>query len=385
MRRFLLLALCAIPTLAFARLETCDIAGESVNPSNGHTTAGKTGLMRCRDRETGQLVREQEICNGVFMGVVRYYSDKGELQREHSVNERGNRDGVAREFAGRQLVLEETLRNGTRVGLVRRWHANGQLLRVASYSDEGREQAVAEYTAQGKLRELRCAAQPVLGPHADDAAWCGHQGAAGTVTLHAEDGRVTGSVVHERGERRRSESLGPNGKPREQAEMTAEGGTERSFYETGVKRRERHWVTSGRHRVTTLEREYHESGTLTRERQWKPGERTNNLVLEQQWYLNGQLRTKQAYERHGEQLARQETRFHDNGRLSFEGRWLLVGRYDEQPRGVHRSFDPEGILRLERFYDERGRITRERTLDEAGKVLRDDAVFEDGSRKAFAK
>ncbi len=379
-----LLALCALPALAHARLEHCDIAGESVNPNNGHTTAGKTGLMRCRDRDTGTPVREQEIQNGRFMGVVRYYDDQGELQREHSVNERGNRDGVAREFKGKQLVLEENLRNGSNVGLSRRWHANGQLLRVTFYGDNGREQAVAEFTSQGKLRELRCAAQPQLAPHVDDATWCGHTGRAGMVTLHAEDGRAVGSLVHERGERRRSEYLHANGKPSQQVESTAEGGVERSFSDTGTKRRERQWVMREGRRVTTLEREYHESGTLVHERQWKPGERTNDLMLEQQWYLNGQLKTKQAYERSGEQLLRNESRFHDNGRLSFEGRWLLAGRYDEQPRGVHKSFDPDGKLRLERFYDERGRITRERELDDSGKVERDDAVFEDGSRKAFS-
>lgn len=378
-----LLALCAVPTLSLARLESCDIAGESVSPSNGHTTAGKTGLMRCRDRETQVLVREQEIRDGRFMGVVRYYDDKGELQREHSANERGNRDGVAREFKGRQLVLEENLRNGSRVGLTRRWHANGQLLRVTFYGDEGREQAYAEFTAQGKLRELRCAPQPQLGPHADDATWCGHQGGAATVTLYAEDGRAVGSLVHERGERRRSVYLHANGKPREQVESTADGGSERSLSDTGTLRRERQWVVRDGRRITTLEREYHESGTLTRERQWAPGERVSELVLEQQWYLNGQPRAKQAYEREGGQLVRLETRFHDNGRVAYEGRFRLAGRYDEQPRGVHRSFDPDGRLRLERTYDERGRIGRERAFDENGKLERDDAVFEDGSRKAF--
>jgi antitoxin component YwqK of YwqJK toxin-antitoxin module len=389
MRRnpFFLLALCALPALAHAKLEACDIAGESVSPNNGSTTAGKTGLMRCRDRESGVVVREREIKNGVFMGAVRYYTDKGELQREHSVNERGNRDGVAREFNGKQLMLEENMRNGSRVGITRRWHTSGALQRVTFYGDDGREQAYAEFTPQGKLRDLRCAAQPQLAPHADDAAWCGHKGGAGTVTLHADDGRLVGSLVHEHGERRRSEVLHANGKPREQVETSAAGGVERSFFDSGTKRRERQWVTKDKRRITTLEREYHESGTLVRERQWQPAadDRASELVLEQQWYLNGQPRAKQAYERSGEQQLRHDTRFHDNGRVSFEGRWLLSGRYDEQARGVHKSFDPDGKLRLERHYDERGHISRERTFDASGQVERDDAVFQDGSRKAFSR
>ena len=37
-------------------------------------------------------------------------------------------------------------------------------------------------------------------------------------------------------------------------------------------------------------------------------------------------------------------------------------------------------------YDARGRVSRERAWnDEGTQLLRDDAVFEDGSRKAFAK
>jgi antitoxin component YwqK of YwqJK toxin-antitoxin module len=379
-----LLALCTLPTLAQARLEDCEIAGKSVNPDNGHTTAGKTGVMRCRDRDSGVLVREQEIRNGAFIGMERHYDARGDLQREYGVNERGNRDGVAREYNAKKLVLEENMRNGRRVGMTRRWHANGQLQRVTFYADDGREQAYAEFTPQGKLRELRCAPQPQLAPHADDAAWCGHRGGAGTATLHAEDGRVVGSLTHERGERRRSEYLHANGKPSEQVEINAQGGVERSFFDSGTKRRERQWVVKDNRRITTLEREYHESGTLVRERQWTPGDRAAELTLEQQWYLNGQPREKHAYERSGEQLLRQEIRFHDNGRVSFEGRWLVASRYDEQPRGVHKSFDSAGKLRLERHYDERGRISRERELDEAGKVERDDAVFEDGSRKAFS-
>lgn len=84
--------------LAFAShvhaTQVCEIDGQSVN-SNGNTTAGKTGLMRRRDADDGRLLREQELRNGVFMGVVRYYRE-GILQREQ-INERGYRDGLSRD------------------------------------------------------------------------------------------------------------------------------------------------------------------------------------------------------------------------------------------------------------------------------------------------
>jgi antitoxin component YwqK of YwqJK toxin-antitoxin module len=381
MRTFLILALCAMPTLGHA-IQVCELDGQFINPANGHTTAGKTGLMRCREGEGGPLVREQELKNGVFMGLVRYHKD-GELQREHSVNERGNRDGRSREFTGKQVVSEETYRNGTTIGLSRRWHPNGKLRRVGFHGEDGREQAVAEFTPQGQLRELRCAAQPQLAPDADDATWCGHRSSPASVVLHAEDGKPRGSLVHERGERRKSELLWDNGKPREQIETSAGGGVERSFSETGVKRRERQWVVQGTRRSTTLEREYHESGTLVRERQWTPTERGGELALEQRWYLNGQLKEKQAYQSTNGQATRRDTFFHDNGRPSSEGLWVLAGRYDNQASGVHKRYDSEGRLRLERHHDAKGRVTRERELDESGQVTRDDELFEDGSRKAF--
>ena len=42
------LACAAAPALA---VERCELNGQRVNPSNADTTAGKTGLMRCRDGE----------------------------------------------------------------------------------------------------------------------------------------------------------------------------------------------------------------------------------------------------------------------------------------------------------------------------------------------
>ena len=388
------LACGAAPALA---VESCELNGEHVNPSNGHTTAGKTGLMRCRDGEGGPVVREQELQRGVFMGVVRYFRD-GQLEKEHRVNARGNRDGLAREYARSDagakpvLVREETYRDGRTVGISRTWHGNGQLRRVAYHGDDDREQASAEFTPQGQLAELRCGARPMLGPDADDARWCGHDGAPSNVVLYGGKGVPRARVSYERGEARRSELLGDGGVVRELRETTAAGGTERSFYADGTKRREVQWVAvageRGR-RATTLEQEFHESGKLVRERRFRVGERgTAELAAEQLWYLNGQPKEKTEFVVADGRALRQETAYHDNGRKAFEGTWRVAAggsRGGATPTGVHRSFDSDGRLRGERFHDERGRVTRERELDAGGAVVRDDEVFEDGSRKAFAR
>ena len=388
-----LMALCAVAQGAHA-VQVCDIDGQWVNPANGNTTTGKTGLMRCRDGEGGVLVREQELRNGVFMGVVRYYR-QGILQREYQVNERGNRDGVSREFAAtaanpNPLLLEEIQRNGKVVGQARSWHANGKLKRLSFHDDDGREQAVAEFTPNGQPSDLRCAPRPLLAPDVNDANLCGHLGGkASTVTLYADNGAVRARLTFERGERRKSDLLWDNGQVREQHEVGAAGGSERNFSVDGVKRRELQWVNQAdgtrTFRVTTLEQEFHDSGKLVRERRWRATESGGQLQTEQTWYLNGQPKEKQDYLDVDKLPARRETRFHDNGRVAFEGLWLVKGRYDTQASGVHRLFDDAGRLRREQHHDGRGRISRERELDESGTVTRDDEVFEDGSRKALSR
>jgi len=391
MRLTFIAALAALP-FAAAAIQVCELDGQHVNPANGHTTAGKTGLMRCRDGEGGPVVREQELRNGAFIGIVRYYKD-GVLQREYSVNERGNRDGIAREFAAtpgpnNPLLREETLRNSTTVGLARSWHANGALRRASFHGDDGREQAVAEFNAQGQLFELRCGPAPQLAPAADDAAWCGHRGGPATVPLYATNGKPRGSIVYERGELRRSEMLWENGTPREQIEITREGGSERSFAADGTKRREQKWVSvatqDGRpRRITVLDQEFHTSGTLVRERRWLPDDRGASLTSEKRWYLNGQLR--ELIEATTVQGQRREASFHDNGQPASDGLWLAGGRSDHQPSGVHKRFDDAGRLKLERHHDAQGRVTREREFDAGGQLLRDDELFEDGSRKAYKR
>jgi antitoxin component YwqK of YwqJK toxin-antitoxin module len=389
----LLCAVAAAPALA---VESCELNGQHVNPSNGNTTAGKTGLMRCRDGEGGPVVREQELQGGAFKGAVRYFRD-GQLEKDYRVNERGNRDGIAREYARAEagakpvLVREETYRDGRTVGIARSWYPNGQLRRVSFHGDDEREQASAEFTADGKLYELRCAPRAVLGADADDARWCGHAGGASDVVLYNGKGVAKARVSYERGERRKSELLGDGGAVRELQESSGSGGVERSFYADGVKRREVQWVAAAGDRagrVVTLDQEFHESGKLVRERRWRVVDRGGELASEQQWYLNGQPKERVEYVVADGRSLRQETTYHDNGKKAFEGAWRVAtppARGREVATGVHRSFDEAGRLRAERFHDERGRVTRERELDAGGNVVRDDEVFEDGSRKAYGK
>ena len=375
-------------------VQVCELDGQHVNPSNGATTAGKTGLMRCRDGEGGPVMREQELQQGKFMGLVRYYKD-GALEREFRLNERGNRDGVLREWARPEagaksvLVREETLRDGANSGIARSWYPTGQLRRVAFYGDREREQASAEFTPQGQLSDLLCGTKPALGSDFDDRAACGFAGGPSNVTLYSAKGAAKARVSYERGERRKSETLWESGAVRELSEVSASGGVERLFAADGTKRREQQWATipgEPPRRVTVLDQEFHENGKMVRERRWRPTERGGEPVSDASWYLNGQPKARNEYSVVDGRAQRRETGFHDNGRKSFEGAWQTPasGRR-ELPTGTQQRFDTEGRLRSERVYDERGRIKRERELDERGNVVRDDEVFEDRSRKAVGR
>jgi antitoxin component YwqK of YwqJK toxin-antitoxin module len=122
-----------------------------------------------------------------------------------------------------------------------------------------------------------------------------------------------------------------------------------------------------------------------RERRWTPTERGSELLLEQRWYLNGQPREKQEFVAVDGKPVRRDTHYHDNGRVAFEGSWLVADRYDSTPLAAHKQYDDQGRLRSERVHDARGKLSREREWDEAGQLLRDDELFEDGSRKAVAR
>ena len=393
----------ALCTPAFA-IQTCELNGESVNPNNGNTTEGKSGLMRCRDADTGLVVREQELQHGKFMGVLRYFKS-GLLEREYSVNERGNREGVSREWnvadGKRVLVREESYANGKTTGIVRSWTPTGQRRRLAFYGDSDSEQASVEFTVDGKLYDLHCAARPVFGSEFDDKTACGHGGSVSTVELFNGKGQPSSRVSFERGERRKVETLWDGGSVRELRETSASGGLERSFAADGTKRREHQWVTiaaaasastTARPRnIDTLEQEFHETGKLIHERKWVPSDRGAELVSESRWYLNGQLKDRSEFSNANGKRVRRDTSYYDNGKPSSEGQWLLAdskfarGDAYGTPFGSHKSFDDTGRLRGERLYDDRGRLTRERDIDEHGAVVRDDEVFEDGSRKSAGK
>jgi antitoxin component YwqK of YwqJK toxin-antitoxin module len=383
--RIALLFACALAPAWACAVQDCELNGESVNPNHGGTTAGKTGIMRCKDRDSGQMVREQELQGGKFMGLVRYYKD-GKLQRDYSVNERGNQHGRAREFApDGQVLRDSTYDNGNQTGLSRSFHANGQLRRITFYQlreNSGDEQAYAEFNERGQLQALRCADKALLAPPADDARWCGFSGSPSQVELFNSRGALKGRSSYLAGKRVRHETLGESGKPDYQDEVSGGTRTERYFNNAGVKRREVQWLLAdGKTSFKEREQDFADSGALTRDRRWSAGKPVSDLS----YYLNGQPRSKTEFGGEGDAVWQQTTEYFDSGKVAATGRFSASNRYRQSPLGTHQRFNEAGKLVAESSYDDRGRITREKSWDDDGKPLRDDAVFEDGSRKAYSR
>ena len=366
--------------------QDCELDGRSVNPSNGAATAGKTGLLRCKDRETGELQREQQVQNGVLMGLVRIY-EKGKLAKEHSINAKGNIQGRAREFSPTGKVLREaTYDDGQERGLVRSFYPDGKLRRAAFYPDTGNgsERASVEFTERGQLSALRCADAPALAPVVDDAKLCGFAGVGPSqVDLFDTRGNLRSRLSYVSGKRVRSQSFYDNGKTAVLDETVGNRRTEQNYSSEGVKRRETVYLLAERTSVRIREQAFSEKGTLVRDQRWNSA---GEPIGDDSYYLNGQPTSKSTYSGStGEGRSVEITEFYDSGERAAQGRYQVVSRGRQIPVGTHQRFSEKGTLLAESTFDAKGRITRERTWDENGELQRDDEVFEDGSRKAFSR
>jgi antitoxin component YwqK of YwqJK toxin-antitoxin module len=367
---------------AHAAVLDCELNGRSVNPSDGGSTAGKTGLMRCKHRDSGELQREQQLQNGVFMGLVRFY-EKGKLAREHILNAAGNIHGLAREFAPNGKVLREAIYDdGQERGLVRSFHPGGQLRRATFYPSLGTDRAFAEFTERGQLSALRCGETPMLAPAVDDAKLCGFVGGPSQVELFDARGILRSRLSFVMGKRVRSQSFYDNGKPAVQDETIGNQRIERQFSSEGVKRRETAWLLLERSAVKQREQAFSEKGTLVRDQRWNSA---GVPIGDDSYYLNGQPRARSAFSGSGEARTVEITEFYDTGQRAAQGRFKAGVRGRQMPIGTHRRFSESGVLLAESTFDAKGRVTRERSWDEAGEPLADDEVFEDGSRKAYTR
>jgi antitoxin component YwqK of YwqJK toxin-antitoxin module len=390
----LILTLCLASTTSNA-ITRCEVNSKSVNPSNGAELAGLTGMLRCTERDTGKLQREQELRNGKFLGLDRWFDSEGRLGRERSVNERGNNHGTTKEFwPSGQLRRESHENNGRAEGAVRSFYENGQLEHV-SYSADHREQAALAFTKEGGLVSVSCHSASVV---AEDRKPCGFDGKVRTSTVNSGSASGKPSAVHtyEQGKLLASTTY------REDGHIWAELATKDSarwhrVYDArgskdgkNVLREERLYEVAqdNTYRITDSR------GALQWSKLWGANEQLiehtryskGRATLTERWYLNGALKEKATTQ--GEATAARTVResYDDAGRITERRTSVETPTWREQTVGVLQSYHANGKLAEEETYsnpDERGRTrpVARKQWDDSGKLLADDDILEDGSRK----
>lgn len=344
----------------------CELNGKPINTNNGNETAGKSGMVLCKDADTGQTEREYELRDGKSFGLTRYFQD-GKLSFEFTSTANGPHVGLERRWAANgQLVLEFTNVDGNTRGLRRTWYDNGQPKQVEFVAATQRDGAAVEFTPRQQLNNVRCGPKPLLAPHVDDAALCGFGGSANTLSTYDNEGNLRSTETLLDGVVQKATRYYGNGKPQDDEERQGTNRLRRRYDPDGTKRSEDLWSLAQQPPLLLRNAQYHASGPLTVERLYTlvtvDGRQRSQLKTESSYYLNGQPRTKDHY--------RVETN---------------AGRYRRPLVSLQEHFFDNGQLAQENTFDEQGNIHRRRVWDEAGQLLSDDELFEDGSRKAYAR
>jgi antitoxin component YwqK of YwqJK toxin-antitoxin module len=394
-----LIAACASFNWAHAIIR-CEMNGKSVNQSNGAELAGLTGMLRCTEQDTGKLQREQEMKNGKFIGLERMYAREGYLVRERTVNERGNTQGIEKEFwPNGKLRRESTHDNGSTVGAARSYHDNGQPERISFVADS-RVQASLSYNKDGALTELSCHSASVV---PEDRKPCGFEGKVRTTTAAAGSNKPRGIHTYEQGKLLASTTYREDGNVWAELAMKDGARWHRIYDARGAKdgksvlREERLYEPSDdkKYRLNI------EGGPLQWSKQWGANEQLiehiryskSNPVAIERWYLNGAIKEKIASisiaegNPHGGLGVRSLRELYDDaGRITSRENFVGTGNNRAQPVGLQQTFHPNGKVAIEETYSplddrNRSRLIARKEWDESGKLTADDDILEDGSRK----
>ncbi|HOZ63927.1 MAG TPA: hypothetical protein PK497_05925 [Burkholderiaceae bacterium] len=387
-----LIATLSISTRAEAIIR-CEMNGKPVNSNNGAETAGLTGLLRCREEDTGRLQREQELRDGKYLGVERFFDREGKLTRERSVNERGNSQGPVREFwPNGQVKLEEVAENGETRGVVRTFAQSGKPQRVSFVQDRQTVFSL-EYNEQGQINRLQCPATSVM---AEDRKPCGFEGRADAV-LFGNKGEKSGQRTFDKGRLLEAINWQTDGSLASQQLFDGGRRVHRNYSAQGnstskaVLREERVFedddsvLNSTRGKLQSLKL-WGSNGQIIEYRRYTEG---REVALER-WYLNGAIKERAITSATGAEARLLRESFNDAGVMTRREQLMASGReYERNYTGPQQAFHDNGKLAFEDTWsapDERGRtrLIARKHWDESGRLIADDEILEDGSRKRKA-
>jgi antitoxin component YwqK of YwqJK toxin-antitoxin module len=373
--------------------DQCTLNGQALKSQDPAALAGKSGLILCKDGN--KKTEERELKNGVKMGKVRLYQD-GKLHQEYSEDEKGAQDGILKRYAPNgKLVLEENYAHGKPVGLRREWRDNGAPVRISFYSETDKtfdaDVHYTQNTQKKQLAHLRCAAKPMLAPHANDAALCGFQGKPSKVSLFTEEGIIKAGLVIANGVVQQSDTYDPDGKLEVSETFSKDKRHEIIYYPNGNKKSDIVWLYTENGQPQAFERkaEFYENGKMLRAQTYAliaSSERSRNLLTSDlSYYPSGKLKEQSQLSYKDNRETRANQRFFENGKLAQRTTFVTENAVREFPVGTHQNFAETGQLIKETQYDDEGNAKRERTWDSAGKLIGDDALQGDGSRKSLLK
>ncbi len=340
MRFATFLALVLLMSHAHAQRSRCEIDGVDVNPSNGYTTRGKTGLMVCY-RADGSKWYEQQIVDGQHLGLDRHYDEDGSI-RERQVNANGNTHGISRDFyPDGRLRREGEYDNGKSVGVHKTYGPDGRLITINAYgAGDSRAKVAIEYLPDGRLKRLSCAPSSLV---EEDREVCGHAGKDVDVEIFDQRGNLSERRKMREGGLLRSETF-IDGERRSVIEYSAEGRIERAF---------------------------HPGGQLGAERVIAGG----FIVEVSEWYMNGAIKSRVRNEPVAKNGKRLHEAFGDTGVIDRREHYL--GADLERVEG----FDAAGKADEEWLYAPQGHIRLYRKFGPTGSVILEEERFRDGSRK----
>ena len=398
---FLLAVLCNLTSAAWA-VPRCEVSGKSVSPYNGSTTEGLTGMMRCKEETTGLPTSDQELRNGVFMGLSRFYDAKGNIQRERMINERGNTDGFEREFwPDGKLRSESSQNNGSTRGASRRFFETGKIDR-ASFTLDNQVLASLAWDRDGNLISASCAQASVL---PEDSKPCGFEGKVQTALFQngkrrelrtIEQGKILAATIY----RAASGQFAAADAEVVIGEMAFQNGQRwHRFYNAegaangkNVLREERLYEP-GRNSQGSDYAVTSSSGRL----QWSKAWGANGQLIEhirytngqpnvaERWYLNGAMKEKVTVTLDGGGSKSVRESFDDDGKMTERQSTIAFGANRDQLTGLQQSFHSNGKVAVEDTYskpDDQGRtrLVARKQWDQNGKLQSDDQILEDGSR-----
>lgn len=370
---------CAFASQASA-IVRCELGGKSVNPNNGNETAGLTGMLRCKDEDSGKLQREQELRNGKNVGLERFFDRNGNIIKERSINERGNTQGLEKTFwPNGQVKSEETADNGQTQGAARQFYETGKLRRL-SFMQDRREILEVGLNTDGSYAELRCHTSSVL---AEDRKPCGFEGKTDTA-LFDQYGKKRALQTWEQGKLLINIGFRENGDV--ESDMRFEQGrrVHKKFHDAKNQLREERifdvsdqLLRSSQGALMAL-KQWSASGQITLHTRYTDGKAS----LTERWYLNGALKEKVTATGSANASRTLRESYTDEGKIA--SRETLNA--DNQVVGLRQMYFSNGNIMREDTYSEpdargRTRLSKRKEWDESGKVIADDEILEDGSRK----